>query len=348
MGSMDLGAVQQGGATAKMPSPIPTSPLKRVTAASMRSLADVNRELWLLLSLFLLAALLNSMLDSHRMLLGLYTLPTLFSAYVYGRRHATLTALGSVLVVVLITYFNPVLFSRHVSQLPLSEKWFDITLWGGILIVNAYAMGTLYEHKQKHLTELRNTYHGILLILSQFISKDKYTQNHSYRVSVYGSTIGAQLGLAPERIEDIRAAALLHDLGKLDVSRDILYKAARLSSDEYRDVQKHVDIGVQMLQPVGGPLGRVIPIILAHHDKFDGTGYHPKQGEEIPLEARILSVADVYDSLTSDRPYRKAMSPFDAKEAILKSAGSDFDPAVVEAFVTCFRLGQMEVPEVLV
>jgi HD-GYP domain-containing protein (c-di-GMP phosphodiesterase class II) len=92
----------------------------------------------------------------------------------------------------------------------------------------------------------------------------------------------------------------------------------------------------------------VIPIILAHHDKFDGTGYHPKQGEEIPLETRILSVADVYDSLTSDRPYRKAMSPFDAKEAILKSAGSDFDPAVVEAFVTCFRLGQMEVPEVLV
>jgi HD-GYP domain-containing protein (c-di-GMP phosphodiesterase class II) len=103
-----------------------------------------------------------------------------------------------------------------------------------------------------------------------------------------------------------------------------------------------------MLQPVGGPLARVIPIILAHHDKFDGTGYHPTKGEDIPLEARILAVADAYDAMTSDRPYRKAMAPFEAKETMLKLAGSDFDPKVVEAFATCFRQGWMEVPEVLV
>ena len=184
-------------------------------------------------------------------------------------------------------------------------------------------MGTLYEHKARSLAELRNTYHGILMILSHFISKDKYTQNHSYRVSVYASTIASEMGLPIERIEEVRAAALLHDLGKLDVSRQILHKAARLTTDEYSAMQKHVDIGVQMLQPVGGPLARVIPIILAHHDKFDGSGYHPTQGEDIPLEARILSVADVFDSLTSDRPYRKAMSPFDAKETILKGSGKD-------------------------
>jgi HD-GYP domain-containing protein (c-di-GMP phosphodiesterase class II) len=113
-------------------------------------------------------------------------------------------------------------------------------------------------------------------------------------------------------------------------------------------MRRHVDYGIDMLEPVGGSLSRLIPIILAHHDKFDGSGYHPTQGEKIPLEARILSVADVYDSLTSDRPYRKAMSPFDAKEAIMKGAGSDFDPQVVDAFVSAFRKGQMEVPEVLV
>ncbi len=209
-------------------------------------------------------------------------------------------------------------------------------------------MGTLYEHKARSLAELRNTYHGILMILSHFISKDKYTQNHSYRVSVYASTIASEMGLPMERIEEVRAAALLHDLGKLDVSRQILHKAARLTTDEYSAMQKHVDIGVQMLQPVGGPLARVIPIILAHHDKFDGSGYHPTQGEDIPLEARILSVADVFDSLTSDRPYRKAMSPFDAKETILKGSGVDFDPQVVEAFAVCFRQSQMEIPEVMV
>jgi len=344
---MRLGSVQPGEAAARVPL-TNASFVGRLKSSTLRALTEVNRELWLLLSLFLLAALLNSLLDAHRMLLGLYTLPTLFSAYVYGRRHATLTALGSVLLVVLVTYYNPVLFSHRASSLPVADKWFDIAAWGGILLINAYAMGTLYEHKARSLAELRNTYHGILMILSHFISKDKYTQNHSYRVSVYASTIASEMGLPIERIEEVRAAALLHDLGKLDVSRQILHKAARLTTDEYSAMQKHVDIGVQMLQPVGGPLARVIPIILAHHDKFDGSGYHPTQGEDIPLEARILSVADVFDSLTSDRPYRKAMSPFDAKETILKGSGVDFDPQVVEAFAVCFRQSQMEIPEVMV
>lgn len=93
---------------------------------------------------------------------------------------------------------------------------------------------------------------------------------------------------------------------------------------------------------------RVLPIILAHHDKFDGSGYHPTQGDDIPVEARIITVADVYDALVSDRPYRKAMSPFEARDIILKGAGTDFDPKCVAAFESAFRGGRMEVPEVLV
>jgi len=314
----------------------------------LRRLAEVNKELWLLLSLFVIAAMLNFLIASHRMILGFYTLPTLFSAYFYGRRHATLTAFATVLLVILLVYFNPVLFSEG-GGVPQSEgKWFDITVWGGILVVTAYAMGTLFEHKEAHVRELRETYHGVLLILNQFIAKDKYTQNHSYRVSIYAAKIAAYLGLHAERIEDVRAAALLHDIGKMDISREILYKAARLSQEEFEEMQHHVEKGVEMLQPVGGSLRRVIPIILAHHDRFDGSGYHPTRGEEIPLEARIIAVADVYDSLTSDRPYRKAMSPFDAKEIIVKGAGTEFDPQVVNAFLTAFRKGEMEVPEVLV
>ena len=113
-------------------------------------------------------------------------------------------------------------------------------------------------------------------------------------------------------------------------------------------MQTHVPKGVKMLEPVGGSLRRVIPIVLAHHDKFDGTGYHPTSGDGIPIEARILSVADVYDSLTSDRPYRKAMSPFEAKDIIVKGSGSDFDPQVVGAFTDAFRRGGLEVPAVVV
>lgn len=103
------------------------------------------------------------------------------------------------------------------------------------------------------------------------------------------------------------AAGLLHDIGKLNISRELLYRATQFTTTECSEMQRHVDKGVSMLESVGGSLRRVIPIVLAHHDKFDGSGYHPTRGEEIPLEARITSVADVYDSLTSDRPYRKAM-----------------------------------------
>ena len=279
-------------------------------------LETINKELWLLFSLFVIVGLLNFLVDSQRMVLAFYTLPTIISAYLYGRRHATLTALASVMLVVLLVLLSrtyPTAFSAASGMLVS-----DITVWGGTLIVTAYLMGTLYEHKDRQLTELRETYHGILLILRHFISKDKYTENHSYRVSVYATKIAGSLGLDSERIEDVRAAALLHDIGKLDISRAILYKAARLTEDEFKEMQQHVDRGVSLLEPVGGSLRRILPIILAHHDKFDGSGYNPKTGEQIPLAARIISVADVYDSLTSDRPYRKAMSPYEVREILVK------------------------------
>jgi putative nucleotidyltransferase with HDIG domain len=303
----------------------------------------VNKELWVVLSLFLIALLLNHVVATQRMVLSFYALPTLGSAYFYGRRHATLTAFASVLLVVgLLLFSGSGVRAGEVRELT-SDQWLDITVWGGLLIVTGYLMGTLYEHLKVQVNELRNTYHGVLMILRHFISKDTYTENHSYRVSVYAVRIAEQLGLNAVRIEDIRAAALLHDIGKLDISRDLLYKAARLTSEEYQKVQEHVAKGIELLQPVGGSLNRIIPIILAHHDKFDGSGYNATSGEAIPLEARVIAVADVYDALTSDRPYRKAMSLFDARDVIVKGSGSEFDPAVVNAFQAVLRRGELEI-----
>lgn len=310
-------------------------------------LAEVNKELWLVLSLLAIAALMNYLITGHRMLLGLYTLPTLFSAYFYGRRHATLTAFASVFLVGLLAHFNTKLFSNTVDLQFVQGRWYDITAWAGILIVTAYAMGTLHENSRARLEELRNTYHGLLHILRQFVSKDKYTENHSYRVSIYATKIAAYLRLNPERIEDVRAASLLHDIGKLDTSRQLLYKAARLSQDEFVEMKRHVEKSTSMLEPAGGALRRIIPIILAHHDKFDGSGYHANAAEDIPLEARIIAVSDVYDSLTSDRPYRKAMSPYEAKAIISKGSGAEFDPRVVKAFLAAFSKGELEIPEVV-
>jgi putative nucleotidyltransferase with HDIG domain len=310
----------------------------------LRTINRVNRELWLLLTIFVIAGVLNFLVASGSVVLNFYMLPTLFSAYVYGRRHAVLTALGSVLLAVLILYFNPTLLANGMGSRG-QQGWFDVAAWGGILLVTGYVMGTLYERCEQRNRELRETYHGVLMILRQFISKDQYTQNHSYRVSVYAAIIAAQMGMRPEEVEDIRAAALLHDIGKLDISRELLHKAARLTKEEYEEVQTHVEKGARMLEPVGGALGRIIPIILAHHDKFDGNGYTPTAGEDIPMGARILTVADNYDAMTSDRPYRKAMSPFDAKEIIEKGSVKDFDPEVVKAFLRSFSRRELEVPE---
>ena len=112
-------------------------------------------------------------------------------------------------------------------------------------------------------------------------------------------------------------------------------------------MKQHVVKSGEILNPLQGPLGRILPIILSHHEKIDGSGYNNVLGEKIPLESRVLAVADVYDSLTSDRPYRKAMSPFDAKEIIEKGSGTEFDPNVVKAFLKAFSKGELEIPNVV-
>ena len=305
---------------------------------------QVNKELWVVLSLFVVALLLNELLVSQRMVMSFYALPTVLSAYLYGRRHATLTAFASVLLVVLITLYSEWLPSSTSLASFAAGRWMDVTVWGGSLVLTGYGMGTLYDHKSAQVQELRSTYHGVLMILRHFISKDEFTDNHSYRVSVYATRLAAVMKLNAERIEDIRTAALLHDIGKLHISRGLLYKAARLTADEYQQVKEHVARGVEILQPVGGSLRRIIPIILAHHDKFDGTGYNATCGENIPLEARIIAVADVYDSLTSDRPYRKGMLPAEARDIITSGSGTEFDPQVVAAFETSYRRQELEIP----
>ena len=311
-------------------------------------LAKINQELWLVLSLFVVAGLFNWLVASHRMILGLYTLPTIFSAYVYGRRHAVLTASASIFMVLILLWKDTGLFEGSAPFALNYEQWSEIVTWACLLLITAYAMGTLYDRKERHSNELRQTYFGLLTILQQFISNDKYTHNHSYRVALYATAIAARMGFDQDRIDDVRAAALLHDVGKLETSRELLHKAASLTPEEMVEMRKHVQKGVALLEPVGGSLRRVLPIILAHHDKFDGSGYGPSKGAEIPIEARVLAVADAYDTLTSDRPYRRAVSPFEAKQMILSGTGASFDPTVVDAFVDAFDLGQMEIPEALV
>jgi putative nucleotidyltransferase with HDIG domain len=331
-----------------IPTGLTSDQFRRWKTKLLRQIMEANKELWMILSMFSIIGIMNYLLTAQQMLLQLYVIPTIFSAYFFGRRHAVLTAVASILLVGLVLHFNSDLFNEMEQFNSVSGQWYEIMAWASMLVIIAYSMGTLYERQALQMSELQKTYRGLLVILRHFISKDKYTENHCYRVSIYSAKIATYLGLAPQQIETVRAAALLHDIGKIDIGREILYKAAQLTEKERETMKTHVELGADILDLAETSLGNIIPIILAHHDKYDGSGYHPIKGEKIPIEAKVLSVADVYDALVSDRPYRKAVSPFEAKEIIVKGSGKDFDPKVVDAFIRAFQNGEMEIPNLII
>ena len=163
-------------------------------------------------------------------------------------------------------------------------------------------------------------------------AKDIYTKGHSLRVAEYAVLISKALELAPAAIARIEYAALLHDLGKVGVSRRVLDKQASLTADEYDEIKRHPAIGAHILSDVPY-LADLVHIIAAHHERLDGSGYgQGLEGAAIPFESRILAVADAYDAMTSARPYRGAMSHEAAMDQLLQGRGTQFDEDVVTAF----------------
>ena len=163
-------------------------------------------------------------------------------------------------------------------------------------------------------------------------AKDPYTSGHSERVALFVKRLGEELGLDEEACQRLYLSGLLHDVGKIGISGDILRKVGRLTGEEYAEIQQHPERAWTMLHDLGH-LQQILPGILHHHECYDGTGYPDRlSGEDIPLDARIMAVADTYDAMTSDRPYRKGM-PQEKVDAILREgAGTQWDPLVVEAF----------------
>ncbi|MBG7617546.1 MAG: diguanylate cyclase, partial [Chloroflexi bacterium] len=162
--------------------------------------------------------------------------------------------------------------------------------------------------------------------------KDNYTYGHSRKVSEYAVALAEKLRLPKEKIETIRAAGLLHDIGKIGVPDSILSKPETLNDDEWEMVKKHPELGVEILKRVE-ELVSCLPPILHHHEYFNGSGYpQGLSGNNIPLEARILSIADAYDAITSPRPYRKQLSMVEAIEELTRCSDSQFDPELVKLF----------------
>ncbi len=224
---------------------------------------------------------------------------------VMGIQHFGPLALGLSVPVLYILYFSLKLYAERVRQ----------------------------DHR--HGKQVADLYLSIIEALALAIdAKDRTTQRHIRRVQAYAVELGKILGITDAELEALKAGSLLHDVGKLAVPEHILCKPGPLTPEETEKMRIHPKIGVEILETINFPFP-LTEVVRSHHEKWDGTGYPDRlKGEEIPITARILSVADCYDALTSDRPYRKPLGREEALRYVRGEAGTSFDPAVVDVLVT--------------
>ncbi|OGO21195.1 MAG: hypothetical protein A2Z14_07860 [Chloroflexi bacterium RBG_16_48_8] len=234
--------------------------------------------------------------------------------FILGYHHAGLLGVISVMVPLLIVRLSQIQFVERTKVVVNQLKATNVEL----------------EQQSKEITTINEE---LLLVLAGISDlRDPYVVGHSQHVSRYAVLIAEELGLSTERVERVRKAGLLHDIGKLGIAEPILFKPDSLTEGEYAIIKQHVKMGADLLT-VCHSLRDLIPFILHHHEHFDGRGYPDglKDGE-IPLEARILCLADAVEAMASDRHYHKSMDPESILEEIQASAGTQFDPNIVRAF----------------
>ena len=250
----------------------------------------------------------------------------------------------------------PIIFSPFIFGLRETNIWIDLGLigFGTLVSLGIGKLGNIQrllvkttQELQRQATELRSeitererieeevrtlSLRAIESLVSALEAKDKYTAGHSRRVTEIAVAIGRRMDLSADDLETLRCGSLLHDVGKIAVEQYIQNKPDKLTSDEYEHVMIHVEAEADIVRPVVDR--QVVELILHHHDHYDGGNPHQSLvGEAIPLGARIIAVADAFDAMTSDRPYRLAMPIMAARTEIQQYIGTQFDPFVVRMFL---------------
>jgi putative two-component system response regulator len=205
------------------------------------------------------------------------------------------------------------------------------------------AVGARLERSQQiRMATLRQAYETSLTVLANAIDvRDVYTQGHVERVIAYALTLAAELGLTGRLLDQLRLGAVLHDIGKIIIRESTLFKAGQLSETEWQELKTHAPAGAEMIRDIEY-LAPITSIIRHHHERWDGQGYPDgMSGDEIPLAARIIAVADSFDTMTIHRVYHPALTPEQAHDEIIRCAGTRYDPAIVMAFQRAWQAGKI-------
>jgi HD-GYP domain-containing protein (c-di-GMP phosphodiesterase class II) len=220
----------------------------------------------------------------------------------------------------------------------------------GELATNFNAMSTAIESAVEQLKKAANENHllfinSVRMLAAAIDAKDPYTRGHSERVARYSIAIGKNLSLPEKEMRNLRISALLHDVGKIGIDDRILRKPGALSDDEFEVMKGHPAKGAAIMSGVA-QLIDIVPGMKYHHEKWGGGGYPDGiEGEEIPMQARIVAIADTFDAMTTNRPYQKAMEINYVVEKIKSFAGTRFDPKVVESFVQAVKRGDIQIED---
>ncbi len=322
------------------------TPNAKVSGSPIRSLSNTHFELLLVLMLLAGTLIVHNLVQNKHLMLHFYYVPVVIAAHYFGRALAGTTALLSFLIVSIFAIMHPGAYMETIRSPAILGL--ILLAWGGFLGVNAILFGTLCDQRAAQLKELQDAHRGLIEILSKYLqAADQYTKSHSQRVADLSEEIATEMNLRQAEIENIRVGALLHDIGKVEVSTRLIQKAADLTDVERSEVAAHTFRGAELVRSLGTILEGAIPVILHHHDHYSAEskaeGLH---GKSIPLGARVVAVADAYDAIVTDRPYRRGRTPQEAIAAIGECAGKQFDPDVVKAFerVIVNRVDEEDVP----
>lgn len=252
------------------------------------------------------------------------------SAEFEASRSVAQGSMGSIICAVLRSpqqSFGVLHLDRGVFQEPFTQS--------DLYLADSLAAGLALGVERLQMVERQQELflHTVTALAQAVEMRDSYTGDHTHRVTAYSMILAEELGLPSDEKQVLRAAAALHDIGKIGIDDEILRKPGRLSEAEFTRMKTHVTRGSEIIQMVPG-LAWALPVVRGHHERWDGTGYPDRlSGEAIPLAARVVAVADAFDAMTSDRPYRRGMPSHAAFAELQAGAGKQFDPRCVEAFL---------------